>query len=286
MENTLIKLDVIRTDGGTQPRAAIEFEAVDDYTDAMANGEKFPPVVIFYDGAAYWLADGFHRVKAARQAGYREISCQLHQGTLEDAQWYSFGANKTNGLRRTNEDKRRAVKAALMHPKSQNVSDREIARHVGVHPDTVCEWRKQLLPTVGIRQSRLRTGADGRTIDTSNIGGHKQGGDEAPTAPAPCPPREPARLNTTTPPDVSKIRALVPQAQKQDVSPSVAARTDPADAEWCMRVVRACKEIADCPVGATKLAALIGRTEYADRFFNHLEKANEFLTEVAQSGRV
>ena len=34
----------IRLDGGTQPRAAIDFEAVFDYMDAMTDGANFPPV--------------------------------------------------------------------------------------------------------------------------------------------------------------------------------------------------------------------------------------------------
>jgi len=34
------------------------------------------------------------------------------RGTQQDAQWFSFAANQTNGLRRSNEDKQRAVKAA------------------------------------------------------------------------------------------------------------------------------------------------------------------------------
>jgi hypothetical protein len=83
---TSIKLDQIRTDGGTQPLAAIDFEALDDDTDAMAAGTTFPAVVISYDGDNHWLADGFHRVKAADQAGLDEIACEPHQGTLQDAQ--------------------------------------------------------------------------------------------------------------------------------------------------------------------------------------------------------
>ncbi len=38
-ERNLLKIDVIRTDGATQPRAAIDFEAVFDYMDAMSDGE-------------------------------------------------------------------------------------------------------------------------------------------------------------------------------------------------------------------------------------------------------
>ena len=123
----LIAIKDIRLDGGTQPRATIDFEAVFDYMDAMADGAKFPPVVVFYDGASYWLADGFHRVKAAEQAGVDEIACELHQGTQQDAQWYSFGANKTNGLRRTNDDKHRAVIGGAWTSQRRCLSNRQIA---------------------------------------------------------------------------------------------------------------------------------------------------------------
>src|ERR1019366_2002836 len=101
-------------------------------------------VVVFYDGTSYWLADGFHRVRAAEQAGFAEIACELHQGTQQDAQWYSFGANKTNGLRRTNDDKQRAVRAALTHPQGSGLSDRQIGSHVGVDHKTVGAWREKL----------------------------------------------------------------------------------------------------------------------------------------------
>jgi hypothetical protein len=90
----------IRLDGGTQPRSALDFAAIDDYAEAMAAGVRFPPVVVFHDGEHYWLADGFHRLKAAFATGFDAIDCELRQGTLEDAQWYSFSANKANGLRR------------------------------------------------------------------------------------------------------------------------------------------------------------------------------------------
>ena len=164
--STPIKLDRIRTDGGTQPRAAIDFDAVDDYTDAMAAGIKFPPVVIFQDGDNYWLADGFHRVKAADQAGLDEITCELHQGTQQDAQWYSFSANKTNGLRRTNDDKGRAVQAALLHSLSAGLSDRQIAQHVGVDHTTVLRWREKLGASGALHQIDTRTATRrGRTYE-------------------------------------------------------------------------------------------------------------------------
>ena len=76
-----VSISRIRLDGGTQPRANIDVAAVADYMTAMADGADFPPVVVFYDGTSYWLADGFHRIRAAEQAGRDEIACEVHQGT-------------------------------------------------------------------------------------------------------------------------------------------------------------------------------------------------------------
>src|SRR2546422_8185050 len=38
--------------------------------------------------------DGFHRVEAAVAAKIDKVECDVRQGTREDAQWFSFGANQ------------------------------------------------------------------------------------------------------------------------------------------------------------------------------------------------
>lgn len=245
-----IPINSIRLDGGTQPRAAIDFPTVFDYQDAMADGADFPPVVVFYDGTEYWLADGFHRVKAADQAGRDDIACEIHQGTQEDAQWYSFAANKTNGLRRTNDDKHRAVQAALKHPKGAGQSDSQIAKHVGVDHKTVAAWRAKLEATWEIPKSPKRTGRDGRTINTSKIG-------ERSTA----------------------------EASTDSDTANGADKEAPSDARasfasyWCQRVWSASSDIVECPVSAKDLAAVI-RCSQDNNLKNHLEKTRDFLSAV------
>ncbi len=166
----------IRVDGGTQPRAVLDFEAIEDYAEAMSAGVKFPPVTVFYDGDSYWLADGFHRVKAAYAAGFDSVLCDVHQGTIEEAQWYSFSANRGNGLRRTTQDKQRAVKAALVHGRGTILSDTQLARHVGVDQKTVTNWRRQLEASQEIPKMATRTVTrKGKTYqqETTNIGKRK-----------------------------------------------------------------------------------------------------------------
>lgn len=136
-----LSIGSIRTDGGTQSRATLNDETTRDYMLDMLAGAQFPPITVFYDGAEYWLADGFHRVQAARQANIAEIEAQVIQGTRRDAVLHSVSANATHGLRRTNEDKRRAVLTLLTDPEWTKLSDREIARRANVSQPFVSALR-------------------------------------------------------------------------------------------------------------------------------------------------
>ena len=130
-----IEIKSLRRDGGTQPRAGILTEIVDNYAEALVDGAEFPPVVVFYDGAEYWLADGFHRAEAHIMAGIAEIEAEVRQGARRDAVLFSTGANATHGLPRTREDKWRAVSTLLLDDEWSKWSDREIARKTGTaHP--------------------------------------------------------------------------------------------------------------------------------------------------------
>jgi ParB-like chromosome segregation protein Spo0J len=45
----------------------------------MAAGGVFPPIVVFFDGAEYWLGDGFHRIIAAVALGLVEIAADVRE---------------------------------------------------------------------------------------------------------------------------------------------------------------------------------------------------------------
>jgi hypothetical protein len=112
--------------------------------------------------------------KGAEKRGYPKFPMPRRDSRIVDGR-----TNKANGLRRTNEDKQRAAKAALAHPKSFGMSDRMLANYVGVHYNTVLEYRKQINPTITNSDSgkgRPRTGSDGRTINTADIGRKQSGG--------------------------------------------------------------------------------------------------------------
>ena len=85
METTLIPLDSIRTDAGTQMRAAQSVKTIDTYVENLA---KLPAVTVFQIDGTYVLADGFHRLAAYKKSGRDTIPCIVLTGTLDDAREY------------------------------------------------------------------------------------------------------------------------------------------------------------------------------------------------------
>lgn len=139
-----LALTSIRTNGGTQTRVALNAPAVREYGEAMTEGAKLPPVTVFFDGADHWLADGFHRVQASMDIGALSIDAEIRPGNQRDAKLYSVGANAHHGLRRTNEDKRKAVHTLLADTEWAAWSDREIAKACVVSRSLVAEVRSSL----------------------------------------------------------------------------------------------------------------------------------------------
>ncbi|MGC4052957.1 MAG: ParB N-terminal domain-containing protein [Paludibaculum sp.] len=180
METTILRLDQIRRDGGTQPRAYTDYETVAEYSEAMKRGDKFPPCGILFDGTTHWLWDGFHRCEAAEHAELEEIECIVEPGTQQEAQWRSYGANGKHGLRRSNADKRRAVEAALRM--RRELADRVIAEHCGVDHKTVGTVRAQIFPTGEVPQSDTRVGRDGREMNVSGINAGRGSSTEPPAS--------------------------------------------------------------------------------------------------------
>lgn len=171
-----IQISEIRIDGGTQPRARTNLEIISEYSDDMERGDKFPPVVVFHDGEAYWLADGFHRRDAAIRAGLCEIEADVRKGSLRDAVLFSVGVNSAHGQRRTNDDKRRAVIKLLEDTEWSKWSNREIASRCAVSPGLVDSLRKELSAN-GRQMDPERTverNGTTYTVNTENIGKHPE----------------------------------------------------------------------------------------------------------------
>lgn len=136
----------ITADETTQVRASLSKQTIEEYKEAMLDGQTFPRVEVFFDGDVYWLADGFHRFAAYKKAGFKRIPSNVHTGDKEDALIFAASANQKHGLRYKQADKRRAVDMILQveATKKRQWSDREIARLCAVDHKFVGARRKKM----------------------------------------------------------------------------------------------------------------------------------------------
>ena len=133
MESATIPIDSIVIDDHFQQREDLYHQpTVDRYSELMAEGVEFPPVIVFDVGQLLFLGDGFQRIHAAMKAGFTEIQADIREGTERDALLFSTCANAAHGLQPTNADKRKAVTLLILDPEWTEWSDRQIAKHIGV----------------------------------------------------------------------------------------------------------------------------------------------------------
>ena len=190
--STLLPLNKIRIDGGTQARVEIDLSTVERYVEAMRDGDELPPITVYFDGVEYWLADGFHRYHAHRSAELDDIAAEVKEGTRRDAILYAVGTNAEHGKPRTNKDKRRAIALLLNDETWATWSNREIGRRCKVRHETVASVRGELgLLTGDFASERTYTTKHGTvaTMTVGNIGKSLTLKVEQPPAePSPAPP--------------------------------------------------------------------------------------------------
>jgi hypothetical protein len=167
-----VPLHCLRLDGGTQSRAAMDEAAIAEYSEAIRQGATLPPLIAYYDGAVFWLADGFHRYHAYRAAGVEAVMADVRTGSKRDAVLFSVGANAAHGLRRTNADKRRAVETLLADAEWVTWSDSAIAKACAVSDKTVAAHRMAIFGNSEDAPTTRTVERNGKTYEqnTANIG--------------------------------------------------------------------------------------------------------------------
>lgn len=218
--------------GGTQSRASIDRGVVSDYAEAIEGGATFPPIVVFFDGSAYWLADGFHRYEAYSAARVYDVPADVRQGTQRDAILFSVGANSSHGVRRTNDDKRRAVLTLLNDPEWSKWPQAKISAQCGVSREYVSRVSKDA--SCDRSQDSTRTVTRGGSTyeqDTSAIGnGRTPAAPERPTTKAAViepAPALPAAPETEEEKHRRQVGRLSPEAMVDEI---IGLRADLAEA--------------------------------------------------------
>lgn len=193
MQATLVPLQEIVLRKGTQTRAEIQSDAVEDYADVYRRDSKLlPPLTLFRLDGELVLVDGFHRHQAATVAGLKSVLCEIRTGTLDDALTFALSSNVEHGIRRTAADKRRAVERCLeAWPK---LSDRKAAELCHVEHHLVADVRRLLGELDLNNPTPVNSGI--RTTNTSSI--NRSGG-----------------IPTSATPD-----SQVPNTQRVEIQPS------------------------------------------------------------------
>lgn len=68
------------------PEAHLDTARVQRYTKML---DTLPPVVVFDTGEGLLLADGYHRVAAARRRGLETVEAEVRRGSRHDALRYA-----------------------------------------------------------------------------------------------------------------------------------------------------------------------------------------------------
>lgn len=141
-----IAVDGIITDDAIQVRVGrLDAAKVESYTEALKAGAEFPPIDVFRDGSALYLADGFHRLAAHKAAGESEILAVVRPGGYEEAYAHAESANLLHGLELSMDDKKNIYFRRLARGfwDDSKTSMREIAKSFGVNASTISRWRQE-----------------------------------------------------------------------------------------------------------------------------------------------
>lgn len=281
-ERQMLPIAALRLNGGTQPRALVEPHTVQDYADALDGGAEFPPVTVFYDGNAYWLADGFHRVQAHEQLRRAEIAADVRQGTRRDAVLFSVGANAQHGLRRTNADKRRAVETLLRDAEWGKWVDAEISRRTGVSAMSVGRYRAELISNNVIdapTERKAERNGTTYTQNTSNIG-------KRPTPAPQLAPELPTPLTVDAAPLLPVTESALPVVDMEtgEVLDAPAAEVD-FDSPALMQQVRPDEAHVITPVSDHEYAQAARGWDDAKRLESALDRAVQALSALGTYSR-
>jgi hypothetical protein len=164
----LAMVDIV-LDERLQPRINMNIDVMKQYSEEMLLGDVFPPVIVYQDIDTLYLADGWHRYQAVKLIGREFITAEVRPGTFRDAVFFAATVNASHGLRRSNEDKRRAVTRLLVDHEWGKMTNMAIARHLRVSDRFVGIIRSELIASGDVQDLTTRYTMDGYPVNTAPI---------------------------------------------------------------------------------------------------------------------
>lgn len=212
--------DII-TSSDTQARVMLRDATIREYAELIADGVGFPAITVFTDGSSYWLADGFHRHAAHKQAGKEIISAIVKLGSKRDALIFACQANGKHGLPMTTADKRRAVELLLNDPEiAETLRDkdddtwtqRKIARHCGVSHTFVANLIRE-------REQHGNVATHAKTIEAPRVAPGQFVDEVLDHADAPAQPQPQVNVTTFNTPRYTSSSSGLSRGARSEVAP-------------------------------------------------------------------
>lgn len=156
-----IPLSSIIQHGPWQVRAKLDDQAVRRYEEMTRSGKEPPPIKVGLVDGAYYLLDGWHRMKAgalvvAPDLDGERVRVLLARLTKHEAQWEAAQANLQHGVQYKARDLHGVFKAFIrakknVKPNGELMTYREIAPHIGKGYTTVRQWMLKYFPATAAK---------------------------------------------------------------------------------------------------------------------------------------
>jgi ParB-like chromosome segregation protein Spo0J len=152
VNTTSLKVAQIEESRKVKVRDQLNKQAVQDYADlySSSGADALPPLDIFQEkGCKRWVvADGRHRLAAAKKAGLETLPCKVYEGDDLAALKFASACNKRHGVRRTDADVGTIIRSILDSELADDFrTDEAFSDHVGVSTKTVqrhrAAWRDE-----------------------------------------------------------------------------------------------------------------------------------------------
>ncbi len=131
-------------DARFQARTRMDLQVIKDYEAVISEARDMPPIKVVRIKDQLYVVDGFHRVYAYRNQGRDRIEADVIDGNDRLALELAVSANQAHGLRRSNQDKTKAVEMVLDDLELMGESDRFIAKLCGVSQPLVSSVRSRM----------------------------------------------------------------------------------------------------------------------------------------------
>lgn len=150
-------------------RISVRQDVVEEYAEAMLDKVVLPPVHLFLSRTTkqYLVADGWHRIEAAKLNKQRGITAEVQDGEYEDALLAALVSNTRHGLRRTVADKAAAIRSALKQWPGK--SNTQIAKCCMVNDHMIGDVRKEMEKEKVIPVTTTRVASDGSVRSAKRV---------------------------------------------------------------------------------------------------------------------